>query len=151
MDAGTNDRAMAEQGTIPVLTQIARALGLLAATAYAAYFAFYTVLNHQALRTSSFDLGVENNLMWNLIHGAPLFRTTPHGGGPLGSHLGFHHTYLSFVLAPLYALSPRPDEKLILERVLRSGAFGVVEESGGFALARRGASPVSNAALLQRL
>lgn len=94
------------------------ALVLLAATAYAAYFAFYTVLNHQALRTSSFDLGVENNLMWNLIHGAPLFRTTPHGGGPLGSHLGFHHTYLSFVLAPLYALSPRPETLLVLQSVL---------------------------------
>lgn len=88
---------------------------ILAAAGYAAYFAFYAVLNHQALRTSSFDLGVENNLMWNLVHGAPLFRTTPHGGGPLGSHLGFHHTYLSFALAPFYTLAPRPETLLVLQ------------------------------------
>ena len=99
-------------------TRAPLAVVLLAAAAYAAYFGLYTVLNHQALRTSSFDLGVENNLMWNLIHGAPLFRTTPHGGGPLGSHLGFHHTYFSFVIAPLYALAPRPETLLVLQAIL---------------------------------
>lgn len=95
---------------------------LVAAAGYATLFSVYTVLNHLALRTSSFDLGVENNLLWNLIHGAPLFRTTPHGGGPLGSHLGFHHTYFSFLLAPLYALAPRPETLLVLQSVFVGAA-----------------------------
>ncbi len=118
--AGAASRLAPLRRTLGRLETFGAPLGLvlLAATAYAAYFSTYTVLNHQALRTSSFDLGVENNLMWNLIHGAPLFRTTPHGGGPLGSHLGFHHTYLSFVLAPFYALAPRPETLLVLQSVL---------------------------------
>lgn len=96
----------------------ARVAVCLGALAYAAYFSYYTIHAHHNLTTSSYDLGIENNLMWNLIHGGPLFKTTPHDAGPQGSHLGYHQTYLSFVLAPFYAISPRPETLLVIQSLL---------------------------------
>lgn len=92
------------------------------ALAYTVYFSYFTISNHYNLGTASFDLGIENNLMWNLVHGGPLFKTTPHEAGPEGSHLGFHQTYLSFVLAPVYALAPRPETLLIIQAFLIGAA-----------------------------
>jgi uncharacterized membrane protein len=80
-------------------------LAALAAAAYAVYFSGFALVNHYNLATSAFDLGIEDNLVWNASHLAtPLFRSTPLGGAM--THLGLHQTYFSYLLALPYRLFP---------------------------------------------
>lgn len=84
------------------------------ALAFSVYFSVFTIGNHQALRTSAFDLGIEENLMWNAAHlQTPLFRTTPLGG--VMTHLGFHQTWITYLIAPFYRLFPRAEFMLVLQ------------------------------------
>jgi uncharacterized membrane protein len=85
------------------------------AIAYAAYFSMITVTNHRNLGTASFDLGLEDNLMWNLTFGGRLFRSTPFSGPAGASHFGHHATLFSFVLAPVYRLIPGPETLLVIQ------------------------------------
>jgi len=68
-----------------VLRRIPRAIdwplvaALLGAAFYAVYFSAITIENHRNLGTS-IDLAIENNLMWNLVHGGPLFGRRPSAG-----------------------------------------------------------------------
>lgn len=95
----------------------------LGAAGYAAFFSYWTLVNHWNLRTRSFDLGIENNLLWNLVHGGPLFKSSPIFG-PTGSHLSHHATFFAYVMAPVYALAPRPETLLIIQAVLMGAAAG---------------------------
>lgn len=89
---------------------------------YAAYFSAITIEHHRNLGTSSFDLGLEDNLMWNLVHGKhPLFRSTPFDG-PTGTHFRNHATLFSFVIAPAYMLAPGPETLLVIQAVLIAAA-----------------------------
>jgi len=98
-----------------------RLVAVLGACAYAAYFSVITIDAHRNLGTSSFDLGLEDNLMWNLVHGGPMFKSTPFDG-PTGTHFGNHATFFSYVLAPIYRLSPHPETLLVVQAVLMGGA-----------------------------
>ena len=90
---------------------------VLAAAGYSLYFSYYTVIFHQAARTG-FDLAIENNLMWNLLHGSkPLFKSSPIFG-PDGTHFGNHATLFAFVMLPIYALNPRPETLLAIQSCL---------------------------------
>ena len=35
---------------------------------YAVYFSIITIRNHYNLQTAGYDLGIENNLVWNAAH-----------------------------------------------------------------------------------
>jgi hypothetical protein len=75
------------------------------------------------LQTAGYDLGIENNLVWNAAHwNGPLFKTSVHAGGPLGSHIGLHETYISYLIGIPYRLLPRPETLLVLQSVLIGGA-----------------------------
>jgi uncharacterized membrane protein len=92
-----------------------------AACAYAMYFATITIAAHRNLHTSAFDMGLEDNLMWNLVHGGPLFHSGPFSG-PTGSHLSNHATFFSYVLAPLYRAAPHPETLLAVQATLMGAA-----------------------------
>ena len=62
------------------------------AAAYAALFATYTLTFHHNLRTAAYDLGLEDNLVYNVLHGIGFFSSTPFSG-PTGSHFGNHATF----------------------------------------------------------
>ena len=79
---------------------------VVASLAYATLFATYTITFHHNLRTAAYDLGLEDNLVWNVLHGIGFFRSTPFSG-PTGSHFGNHATFFSYVIAPFYALNRR--------------------------------------------
>ncbi len=100
---------------LPWLIVIAGAAG------YAAHFAYHTVQTHYRMGTASLDLGLEDNLLWNLIHGAKLFKSSPLGG-PDASHAGFHQTWFAYVIAPVYALFPRAETLLIIQSVMIAAA-----------------------------
>ena len=68
------------------------------------------------------DLGLEDNLMWNLSHWkTPLFRSTPFDG-PVGTHLRNHATLFSFLMAPVYRLAPGAETLLVIQAVLMGAA-----------------------------
>jgi uncharacterized membrane protein len=95
---------------------------LLGALGYAVYFSAFTILRHRNLGTASFDLGLEDNLMWHVVHGGlPLFRSTPFSG-PNGTHFGNHATFFSYLLAPFYLLKQGPETLLVIQAVLMGAA-----------------------------
>ena len=92
------------------------------AFAYAVYFSIITIQNHYRLGTSGYDLGIENNLVWNAAHAnGPLFKSSVIGG-PTSTHLGLHTTWISYLIAIPYRLLPRPETLLVLQAMLIGGA-----------------------------
>lgn len=88
-----------------------------AACAYTVYFSYYTIVFHQSARTG-FDMAIENNLMWNLVHGSrPYFKSSPIFGAH-GTHFGNHATLFAWVMAPLYALHQDSETLLIIQSAL---------------------------------
>lgn len=101
---------------------VALLLTIAGALFYAAYFSAITIEHHRNLGTASFDLGLEDNLMWNLSHWkTPLFRSTPFDG-PAGTHLRNHATLFSFLMAPVYRLAPGAETLLVIQAALMGAA-----------------------------
>ncbi len=94
---------------------------LAAAAGYAAFFGYHTVVHHRNVLSSSLDLGLEENVIWNALHSGALFRSTPYGG-PGGNLVGEHAAYLSYVIAPFYAMHQSAETILILQAMLIGGA-----------------------------
>ena len=88
-----------------------------AAILYTVFFSYVTIVHHRNALSSSLDLGLEDNLVWNVLHRAPLFKSSPLGG-PNASHLGFHATWFSFIIAPFYAIRPNAETLLIVQAFL---------------------------------
>ncbi|HEY3592969.1 MAG TPA: DUF2079 domain-containing protein, partial [Polyangiaceae bacterium] len=80
------------------------------------YFAYYTIQNHYELQSRSFDLGIFDNMMWNLLRGA-WFKASPVLGRS-GSHLRYHATFDAYLFAPIYALRQKADTLLALQALL---------------------------------
>lgn len=93
----------------------------LAVLGYALYFGYHTIVHHRNGFSRSFDLGIENNGLWNIVHGAPLLKNTP-SAGPQGNMFGSHATLLAYVLAPVYALHQSPETLLALQALLVGAA-----------------------------
>jgi uncharacterized membrane protein len=92
-----------------------------AALVYTVYFSYYTIAYHRSVLTMSYDLGLENNLVWNLVHGGQFMKSAPLVG-PVGSHFGFHATFFSYVLGLPYLLHQQPETLLVLQAALLGGA-----------------------------
>jgi uncharacterized membrane protein len=103
--------AASRAGWLPWLVVLAGVAG------YALHFAHHTLQTHYRMGTASLDLGLEDNLVWNAAHGARLFKTSPLGG-PDAVHTGFHQTWFSYLIAPLYRLAPRPQTLLVLQATM---------------------------------
>jgi uncharacterized membrane protein len=115
------DRARPRVATVLAKVDAPLLVAAAGACAYAVYFSAITIVNHRNLGTCSFDLGLEDNLMWNLVHGGPIFKSTPFDG-PTGTHLRNHATFFSYVLAPIYWLAPRPETLLVVQAAMMGGA-----------------------------
>lgn len=92
-----------------------------AALFYTVYFAYYTVLFHRSVLTMSYDLGLENNLLWNLVHGGPFMKASP-PFGPVGSHFGFHATLFAYVIGIFYFFYQKPETLLVFQAAMIGGA-----------------------------
>jgi uncharacterized membrane protein len=87
---------------------------LLGSAAYTLWFSQITLAAHWNGHTHSYDLGIFDNLMWNVMHGEGFLRSTMAGGGA-HSHFGRHATLLAYALAPFYALHPSAATMLVLQ------------------------------------
>ncbi|MBN2194629.1 MAG: DUF2079 domain-containing protein [Polyangiaceae bacterium] len=87
---------------------------------YVAYFSYYTVAFHVCVRTG-YDTSIYDNLVWNLVHGGPFFKSSSRFG-PEGGHFGVHAELFAYVLAPVYAIYPRAHSLLVAQSVLIGAA-----------------------------
>ena len=88
---------------------------------YAIFFSYHTIANHRNILTTSLDLGLEDNLVWNALHGGPLFKSSPYTG-PTGTHGGNHITFIAYLIAGIYFFAQRAETLLVLQAVLLGGA-----------------------------
>jgi uncharacterized membrane protein len=104
---------------LPVAAQRWLPLGVVLAGSlfYAVYFSHYTILNHQRLNTSAFDLGINVNWSYNALHGHPARSTVLFG--PAGGHfLGNHAIFAMAYWLPIYAIKPGAEVLLIVQATL---------------------------------
>lgn len=99
----------------------ALALVVLAAAGYAAFFSFFTIRYHHNLHSTSYDLALEENILWNILHGFKFFRSSPFSGST-GSHFGNHATFFSYLIAPIYALYQHAETLLVIQAILMGAA-----------------------------
>lgn len=88
--------------------------------AFATFAVVFTIRQHYQVKTYSWDLGIFDNMMYNLIRGK-WFKASP-VLGPHGSHIQFHATFGAYLFAPIYALWQRPETLLAIQGVLVAGA-----------------------------
>jgi uncharacterized membrane protein len=81
---------------------------------FSIFCARYTVMQHHRMGTSGFDLGIFDNLFYNLLDGE-FFRGGVDADNRGGNHLQFHANFLAYLFVPVYALSPRAETLLILQ------------------------------------
>jgi uncharacterized membrane protein len=90
-------------------------LVIIGVLAYTAYFSYYTVVWHRSCH-SGWDLSIEDNILWNTLHGGHFFKAAP-ALGPTGSHFARHSALIAYLLVPFYALHPSSEMVLILQTV----------------------------------
>ncbi|MDH3202278.1 MAG: DUF2079 domain-containing protein [Myxococcales bacterium] len=90
---------------------------LLSAIGYASYTGYWSIEQHHRLATASFDLGIIDNLMFNVMSGHG-FRAPVLFGPSGGSLLAGHATFVLYLFLPFYWLSPRAETLLIIQSVL---------------------------------
>ncbi len=93
----------------------------LGAVAYTLYFAYHTIVHHRIGLSTSFDLGIEDNLLWNIVHGGPFFKSSPFSGTG-ASLFAYHAPWLAYALAPIYALHQSPETLLAIQAALVGAA-----------------------------
>ncbi len=92
-------------------------LVFLGALTYAFYFSYYTLRAHEYGRTYPTDLGIFDNIQWQVLHGHGFLRATP-TMGPGSSHFGRHATMLAYLYTPIYALHQGAETLLVLQAML---------------------------------
>jgi len=87
---------------------------LLGSTAYAIYFSYYTILNHQRLQTMGFDLGINVNWAYNALHGN-ITRNTVVAGAGVSNYFGVHAVFAMLTWVPFFAIRPGAEFFLIFQ------------------------------------
>lgn len=80
---------------------------------FGVYMGIFAVRQHYQLKTYSWDLGIFDNMMYNLLRGH-WFKASP-VLGPEGSHIQYHATFGAYLLLPIYALWPRPETLIAMQ------------------------------------
>ena len=95
---------------LPRLKGAGLIVGLLV-VGYGLVFSYFSIRQHHAFGTHTFDLGIYNHLFWNNIHGRWLASTLVRGG----NHVAAHFDPILVLLSPIYALHPRAETILVLQ------------------------------------
>jgi uncharacterized membrane protein len=88
-----------------------------ATVSYIVWFSYYTTIWHLSGR-SGWDLSIEDNILWNIVHGGQFFHAAP-ALGPEGSHFRRHAALIAYFLAPFYAIHQKAEMVLILQSILQ--------------------------------
>ena len=76
------------------------------------------LLRIYTFRTHAIDLGVFNQAFSTALHGRLFYETPDLYAVPSGTFLGVHFNLLMFLILPVYALFPSPQNLLILQTVV---------------------------------
>lgn len=85
----------------------------IAVALYIVYVSIYTIQNHWSLGTAAFDLGIQENTIWNTVHGEPFFSSLTGG-----HYLGVHTSLVLLLVAPVYALAPATETLLVVQAMV---------------------------------
>lgn len=83
---------------------------------YATIFSCYTVFKHIYFRTHCYDLGIFDQIFWNIVHHGTEINTIE--VKPMINHLGVHFSLIFYLVAPLYAIFQTPKTLLVLQSFL---------------------------------
>lgn len=83
---------------------------------YAGFFSLVTVLRHETFRSSTFDLVITDQALWNTLHGSLLGLTLEPNA--VWSDLGYHCELILLPIAPLYWFFSSPNVILVLQSVV---------------------------------
>jgi len=90
-----------------------------ACVSYFVYFCIkYTIIEHRRFGTAGFDLGLFDNVMFNLARGEWFHATVDSGNLNGGNHLQYHANFLAYLFVPFYLLSPGSEVLLIIQAVV---------------------------------
>jgi len=78
----------------------------------------YTVLEHRRFGTNGFDLGLFDNLMFNLSHGEWFHATVDAGNLNGGNHLQYHANFLAYLFVPAYSIHPGSEVLLWIQAAM---------------------------------
>jgi len=81
---------------------------------FALYFSFYSIGRHHALRSSAFDLGIFDQLVWNVAHGHSLVYTIE----SVSNRWLVHQEPILYLVALPYLLAPRAETLLVIQAVI---------------------------------
>lgn len=84
---------------------------------YSVSFSYYTIVNHHALGTQAFDLGIFDNTFYSALHGEPFYSTVMNGDEPVNI-ISCHAEYAMLLFLPIYALYPHAETLLVLQSTL---------------------------------
>ncbi|MER3450373.1 MAG: hypothetical protein C4315_11620, partial [Chloroflexota bacterium] len=80
---------------------------------YFAMWATFSYLRHASFHSHAYDLGILAQVMWNTVNGRPFLTTVMF---EYTSNLLAHHfSPILLLIAPLYALWPRPETLLVVQ------------------------------------
>lgn len=102
----------------------ALALAIAFAVLYFFGMAALTISRHNAFMTHSYDLGIHDQAIYNIIHSGYM-RSTQYGAEAI-DYIGDHFSPILYALAPVYALHPDARTLLVLQTLfLAAGAVPV--------------------------
>lgn len=102
------------QRLAPTAARIAPAVVALAIALWVGFVAVHTIWNHRSLGTSAYDLGIQENVVWNTLHGH-FFESSIMAEG---HYLGVHASLVLLLAVPFYALAQRSESLLVLQALL---------------------------------
>lgn len=82
---------------------------------YAVLLSYLSNLRAENLYTASWDLGINQQLLWTTAHGRLLYETADVSFFNAHSYLQVHSTYVAFAVAPLYAAAPNQLTLFVLQ------------------------------------
>jgi len=113
MTVSLADQPTERAAGLPVSTPTARYLAWALVAIYVIVYSVASIIQHEAFRTNVWDLGLYEQVLWNLSHGYG-FQSSVTGFNFLGDHLAFSLV----LLAPIYRLVPHPWTLLIVQSAI---------------------------------
>lgn len=87
---------------------------LLAALGYIAFFTFFTLRWHWKLRTHTYDVSINNNLLYGGLHGIFMHSPIAFPDDP-AKYMGAHVKWGGYLFLPIYAIFPRVETLLVIQ------------------------------------
>lgn len=92
--------------------------------AYGVVFSYFTVLKHDLFRSSAWDLGIFDQVLYTTLHGRFLYYTPELYMVPSGNYFGGHFSPILLLALPFYAIRPSATTLLVFQAfVLALGAI----------------------------